>query len=725
MTQDYPRHIYKHIAFGCSVLAGVLAVMALAGWLIHTLFLAALSNEHIPMAPATAICFLLIASAISLEASNNAEAARYVITVLSLLVALFCGIVMLQFAAHLSFDVESVFFHKTKFRSGVPLGRMSPFGSSGIFSLAVATFFLAPLFKTSQKTKDLSGIFGFIACLMGLVLLLGYIYISPLFYRAGVIPVSITSALAFMFTGTGIVATAGPESLPLRLFAGESSHARLLRSFIPVLFLGLVFNGAADILVIQTMENKGLAIAFSTITFSLIICGTLIMISRSFSRLLDRSMEAQRQSEERALEQSADLKAVIDAMPAGVLIAHDPKCSQLTCNRAGLEITGAAEGQNLFKDAFCERPQLEIRRRGVPISIEQWPIQIACVSGQTVIGDEIEIIRADGVTRNFFCNAVPLFDSHGAVKGAVSILLDITELKEAQSRIASLAAIVDSSTDAIIGKTLEGIIVSWNRGAEALYGYSDKEAIGRAISLLLPPDHSDELPMLLEKIRRGATIVSYDTSHMRKDGTLVEVSLMVSPIKDSTGKIIGASTIAHDITELKKTEELLRRLSTTDELTGLANRRAFDLFLGEEWRRVLRDRREISIMMIDVDFFKQYNDTYGHLKGDACLKSVAEVLETFARRPGDKVARFGGEEFVVLLSLVDSQNAVYIAEKIRMDVEALRIPHEKSDISDYVTLSIGVVSILPQQKMSPVDLIKSADEALYRAKEEGRNRVVI
>ncbi len=190
---------------------------------------------------------------------------------------------------------------------------------------------------------------------------------------------------------------------------------------------------------------------------------------------------------------------------------------------------------------------------------------------------------------------------------------------------------------------------------------------------------------------------------------------------------IGTLSAAFDKmeSERKQTEELLRSLSNTDELTGLANRRAFDLFLDEEWRRALRDRRQISIMMIDVDLFKKYNDTYGHLKGDACLKSVAKVLESVTRRAGDKVARFGGEEFIVLLSSVDYQHAVSIAEKTRMDVEALRIPHEKSDINAYLTISIGVVSIIPQQNMSWIELIKSADEALYRAKEEGRNRIAI
>jgi PAS domain S-box-containing protein len=134
--------------------------------------------------------------------------------------------------------------------------------------------------------------------------------------------------------------------------------------------------------------------------------------------------------------------------------------------------------------------------------------------------------------------------------------LDITELREAHDKIASLAAIVDSSTDAIVGKTLEGIIVSWNPGAEILYGYSAEEAIGRSIfSLLAPLDQPDDFATIIDKIKHGETIPAYDTLRMRKDGTLVDVSLNISPVKDSMGKIIGAATIARDISERKKLEQ--------------------------------------------------------------------------------------------------------------------------------------------------------------------------
>ncbi len=157
-----------------------------------------------------------------------------------------------------------------------------------------------------------------------------------------------------------------------------------------------------------------------------------------------------------------------------------------------------------------------------------------------------------------------------------------TKLKQAQDKIARLAAIVDSSTDAIISATLESIIVSWNPGAEKLYGYSDKEAIGRSINLLIPPDRPDDISTILDKIRSGETITAYDTSHMRKDGTLVDISLTVSPVKDSTDKIIGASGISRNISDRKKLEERLRRYSreleqSNRELDKFASIAAHDL----------------------------------------------------------------------------------------------------------------------------------------------------
>ncbi len=291
--------------------------------------------------------------------------------------------------------------------------------------------------------------------------------------------------------------------------------------------------------------------------------------------------------------------------------------------------------------------------------------------------------------------------------------------------LAILASIVEFSDDAIIGQSLEGIVTNWNSGANKLFGYTEEEILGRSVFQLVPSDHSDETPVIIAKIVNGEPLEHYETVRLRKDGTMIDVSLTMSPIKNASGRITSASAIYHDITERKQTEELLRRLSNLDSLTGISNRRAFDIFLDEEWKRARRSGYKISMMMVDVDRFKRYNDAYGHIKGDECLRQTAQTLIQNAQRPGDLVARYGGEEFVVIFSMQEDYQAIRFAEKMCKGIEALKIPHEKSDISAYITVSIGIASMIPTEDISQVDLIKSADDALYMAKNAGRNRVAL
>jgi len=162
-----------------------------------------------------------------------------------------------------------------------------------------------------------------------------------------------------------------------------------------------------------------------------------------------------------------------------------------------------------------------------------------------------------------------------------------------------------------------------------------------------------------------------------------------------------------------------------DGLTMIANRRRFDAFFYLEWRRAKRDQTPVTIIMIDIDFFKAYNDYYGHLQGDECLKQIAKVIDINCRRPGDIAARYGGEEFAAILGNTDQTGGIQLAEKIRRKVEGLGIPHEKSEISDYVTVSLGIATMIPSKEDGSEQLIKIADEQLYRAKELGRNQVSV
>ncbi len=177
---------------------------------------------------------------------------------------------------------------------------------------------------------------------------------------------------------------------------------------------------------------------------------------------------------------------------------------------------------------------------------------------------------------------------------------------------------------------------------------------------------------------------------------------------------------------LKKANADLRHLSTNDSLTGIANRRAYDNYIEKEWKRMLRNNTSLSLIVCDIDFFKLYNDLYGHKQGDICLHAVAQIIHNLTMRPGDFVGRYGGEEFVVVLPDTTLHGAIHVAENIRLEIAQCRIPHEHSVVAPYVTLSFGVSqTMMPKAKnMSPAKLFTTADSALYEAKQQGRNRVI-
>ena len=179
--------------------------------------------------------------------------------------------------------------------------------------------------------------------------------------------------------------------------------------------------------------------------------------------------------------------------------------------------------------------------------------------------------------------------------------------------------------------------------------------------------------------------------------------------------------------EKEKVEELAEKLAaiaTRDGLTGIANRRHFDEFLAKEWNRAIRSGTPLSLILCDIDYFKNFNDHYGHQEGDRCLCRIASLLEEHVRRSGDLAARYGGEEFGIVLPGTSLENARDIAEQMRIAIENIAIPHAASPTNNIVTVSFGVATVIPQRDQESRFLISLADKALYRAKKEGRNRVV-
>ena len=201
--------------------------------------------------------------------------------------------------------------------------------------------------------------------------------------------------------------------------------------------------------------------------------------------------------------------------------------------------------------------------------------------------------------------------------------------------------------------------------------------------------------------------------------TLVIVGLMERQERLS---FLQELMVAHQTVELDRLNRALDRMAREDPLTGLVNRRGFDETMQIEWDRARRDQQSMAILYMDIDFFKLYNDTYGHNIGDVCLRRVAQTIKAALRRPADLAGRYGGEEFVVLLPNTDRDGAIDVALRILKHVDALALPHSRSKAASFVTLSIGISYLIPDNLLTLKEFIKRADDALYQAKERGRHQ---
>jgi PAS domain S-box-containing protein len=258
-----------------------------------------------------------------------------------------------------------------------------------------------------------------------------------------------------------------------------------------------------------------------------------------------------------------DSRQILLALPAAVYTTD--AAGRITFyNEAAAELWGVRP--KLGTTEFCGSWKL-YWPDGTPMAHDECPMALALKHKRPIRGMEAIAERPDGTRVPFIPYPTPLFDANGTLTGAVNTLVDITHrhaaesrIRESEARYRTLASIVESSEDAIVTKDLDAVITSWNRGAERLFGYTAEEAIGRPITLLIPKDRHNEEPAILERIRRGERVEHYDTIRRRKDGTLIDISLTISPLRDPEGKIIGASKIAREITERRRAEDQQRLL---------------------------------------------------------------------------------------------------------------------------------------------------------------------
>ncbi len=341
--------------------------------------------------------------------------------------------------------------------------------------------------------------------------------------------------------------------------------------------------------------------------------------------------------------------------------------------------------------------------------------------------------RFDSLTRFEASATLQVFIASGMfMVYAVSTVLESQKATELEFRkIAALHALVtENSRDAIVLGDFDRRRSYVSAAVQQIVGWTPEEfAQVNALDLL----HRDDRPAVeaaMGRLSRGADGAVIQCRARKRSGEYIWVEASLRSVCDPGCRSpSGLLYIVRDISERKQAEKQIQEayraveaMAITDALTGLANRRRFDTCLTHEWRRALRTHSPLSLLLIDVDLFKAYNDRFGHLRGDSCLKQIAEAAQDAVMRPGDMVARFGGEEFAAILPETGSHGAFQIASRICKELCARRLPHPDNR-SGMVTVSIGCATLRPQLGGHASSLIELADQALYRAKRSGRNRV--
>ncbi|MDM8562517.1 diguanylate cyclase, partial [Candidatus Marithioploca araucensis] len=471
------------------------------------------------------------------------------------------------------------------------------------------------------------------------------------------------------------------------------------------------------------------------------------------------------------------LAQFLEAVSVGVFVV-DAKGKPYYANKKAQEILG----KDIVQSSSDEEPEVYQTYLAGTAQLypkERHPI-VQALKGKTSSVDDVEVFQNKQVIPIEIWGT-PIFDEQGNIAYAITAFQDITERKRAEAEREEFTKALQESEERfrVIAETTpvplmiirptDGAILYANLQTTLLFGFSISQIMDSRITDLYLNTAAHE--KLLEIFNQKGCVRNYELKMKKIDTTPLCATLFVQKIIFKHEKVLLIAI--YDLTERKqaeadklmfaqereaknvalqmkgeietKNEQLqqeikerqraevalekankeLERMAIIDELTQVANRRRLNQCLTIECKRMAREQKPLSFIFCDIDYFKHYNDTYGHQAGDACLQQIALVMNNAVRRASDLVARYGGEEFAVILPNTEAEGAVNIATAIQKKLERLKIVHAESEDNQYVTLSIGVSCTIPHHTISPEILIKTADDALYEAKARGRNRIIL
>jgi len=437
---------------------------------------------------------------------------------------------------------------------------------------------------------------------------------------------------------------------------------------------------------------------------------------------------SRKRMEKRLQESEERYRVLTEESPEPLMVHRDGIICYM--NRACKRIGGLLYGEETARHAEG-KALLEIVHPGDRAFVGRLLAGHACRSAEDP-QEELRLTGTTGRVLDIEYHSIPV--RYGGRNAIRTVFRDITRRKEAERRArvseARYRSLMAYHLDAVYAFDLEGRFTEANPVCYEISGYRPEELIGRPFGEIVCGNSAERASDNFRKALSGEG-AKMELAIRHKNGHPVDIQISSIPIVVD-GEVIGVYGVAKDITEqkraelsLRETNRLLRDLSLRDGLTELPNRRRFDELYAEAWTRADAGLAGVSLIALDIDRFKAYNDYYGHLGGDDCLKRVAAAIREEAQASGGTAARYGGEEFMIVLPDVGIAAAAEAAERIRCRVEALGLPHAGREPAGAVTISIGVAGKCPGTPGERSALIEQADRALYRSKLEGRNRVTV
>lgn len=417
--------------------------------------------------------------------------------------------------------------------------------------------------------------------------------------------------------------------------------------------------------------------------------------------------------------EGALLQKAIDQTGVGVVLSN-PRLQDnpvIYINKGFEELTGYKANEVIGRNCrFLQGEQT--KQEGVQKIRDAIREQSSC---------EVEILNYKKNGEPFWneLHLTPLFDEQGELEYFIGIQKDITKRKQAEEARILYEKVIQNTMQGVMITDHNANIVLVNEAFTKITGYSFQEAIDKNPKML---SSGKQTLHFYQQLWQDVQIKGQwegELWNKRKNGEIYPEFLNISEVRNKQNQVTNYVAIFTDITESKKRENQLAKMSVRDALTGIENRRGFDRYLQDKWGMLAEIGEPISLILIDIDYFKQFNDHYGHLEGDVTLIKVAQQIASSIDHETALAARYGGEEFAVVLPQYNLEVASELAQQICLSIEQAAIVHKHSPVKEVISVSCGVASIIPTKDTDVNTLIDFADQALYAAKEQGRNRVVI